>query len=75
MRRLLLSLSYVRSGIIYLDYGTLWDVGINGHSWSDLARPEITHAYILYMDSKDVNPSPRLGRDGAFPSHGLSTLC
>lgn len=65
-------LSYVRSGIAALDYGTLRSAGANGYDWSAMSHSTLANAYDLYLGSSGINPSDNSRRLNAFPVHDKS---
>ena len=54
-------LKIVRSGVVYVDYGSLRDFGRYGHDWSrsisTYSSPTSANAYLLYFNPSDVAPS------------------
>lgn len=60
-----LPLAFVRSGVIYPNYGTAGYVGSVGFDWSRTAQSS-TYAYYLRYDATTVNPSTAGDRWNGF---------
>ncbi len=62
-----LSLSYVRSGRVYVDKEGLWVAGFHGFNWSNLAGSNMIGAMDFYITIPNVNPIDSDYRYNAFP--------
>ncbi len=62
-----IQLSYVRSGYVFLQHGSLWGAGNEAHDWSKLALAQSIHAYLLGMNGQVVGTYNYVDRCNAFP--------
>lgn len=67
-------LPYVRSGVIFVDYGALRFPGDYGYNWSNQAHSNKDHAYYIDFHGAVVGSSISSNRFYAFPGRNLPLI-